>query len=295
MVPSPALAALLLVSALACQRGQAPVADAPSARPPPPLVDHGPAPAYAGTWIGPALTLTFVGPWVIVRPTGPQGAEQAPIELRVSVERRAGDAFALRTSVAGVLPADFLRPPDWTLLVEDEQLAIAMGDEPLTAYTPGPDSGPLLGPAMLDELEPPAELLMADAVGCLELAGTICAELEGGLEQPGPIAAGCRELHWAACMSALGPTPVDPVARVARANGLRVRFASLTLRFADGLRQAAPPDQRDDATAVYRRALERARTVVDELREAGPLPELPELPGLLAALDDGEASGLLAP
>ena len=296
---------LALLACLGCHRDEGTSAD-PEARalvPAPLPVDHGPAPAYAGTWVGPALTLTFVGPWVIVRPTG-AGPEQAPIELRVEVERAQGDAYALRTSLGARLPADFLRPPDWTMLVEEGQLAIAMGDEPLTAYLPEPEaSAPLLGPAMLEAFEPGAppadaasaaqaseEAPLADALACLELAGAVCAELEDA----GPLAAGCRELHWVACMDALGPSPVDPVARAARAASQKLAFASVGLRFADSLRHAAPAPRRALATALYARALERAQGVLDELAEDGPLPELPELPGLLAALALARDEGLLA-
>jgi hypothetical protein len=277
--------AALALALLGCRPGAE--ADVPAgdvALPPLPVVDHGEPPPYAGAWVGPELSLSFVGPWVLVRPSGPEGEQAAPIELRVTVERREGDAFALRTSIAGVLPADFLRPTDWTMLVEEGQLAIAMGDEPLTAYTPpqseAPD--PLLGPAMLDELELPEELVMADAVACLEFAGDRCAEIEAD----GPLAAGCREMHWAACVAHLGPVSPDPTVRAAKIAARRIHIHALSLRFTAALLEAADPAQHAAAEALHHRAQTSATKMLDELRRDGPLPQDdPHLPGLLAALE----------
>lgn len=286
---------------MGCHASEHPSAEPehPSAKPErplpaPPAVDHGAPMPYAGTWIGPALTLSFAGPWVLVWPTN-AGPGQAPIELRAGIERREGDAFALRTSVAGLLPADFLRPTDWTMLVEDGQLAIAMGDEPLAAYVRDLDAAPpLLGPAMLDELELPEQVLMADAVACLEQASSRCAQLEAD----GPLAAGCRELAWAGCVAdrapAPGPNMADPTARAAWARARQINELALTLRFADGLEQAAGPSQRQAARALHIRALERAAAQLDELTQDGPLADHPELPSLLAALQAARDAGLLA-
>jgi hypothetical protein len=260
--------------------------------PPLPIVERdGPvgAPPFAGTWVGPELTLSFIGAWVLVRPSAEP--DKVPIELRVTVERAAGDAYALETSLAGVLPADFLRPPDWTLLIEHGQLALAMGDEPLTAYVAQPDASMILhGPAMIDEideidelgeLELPKELVMADAIACLELAGDRCA----ALESDGPIAAGCRELQWATCVSSLGPMPVDPVARAAWTAARRIREHTLTLRFCAALLEAARENERTAAQALQARARASAEQTLASLRRDGPLPEPdPHLAELLALL-----------
>jgi hypothetical protein len=240
------------------------------------------APAFAGTWVGPEFTLSFIGAWVLIRPS--HGPPQAPIELRATIERAAGDAYALQTSLAGVLEADFLRAPDWTLLIEDGQLAIAMGDEPLTAYVAQsqPDAGMILhGPTMLDELEMPPELVMADAMACLELAGDLCATLESD----GPIAAGCRELQWANCVASLGPPPVDPVARAAWTSARSIHQHTLTLRFCAALLAAAREHERAAAQALHARARASAEQMLATLRRDGPLPESdPHLAELLALL-----------
>lgn len=237
-------------------------------------------PPFVGTWVGPEFTLSFIGAWVLIRPTG--DPQQAPIELRATIERTAGDAFALETNLAGVLPADFLRAPDWTLLIEDGQLALTMGDEPLTEYVAQPDASMILhGPSMLDELELPTELVMADAIACLELAGDLCRDLEAD----GPLAAGCRELQWATCVSQLGPAPVDPVARAAWTSTRRIHMHTLTLRFGAALLAAAHEHERAAAEALLARARASAEQMLDSLRRDGPLPESdPHLAELLARL-----------
>lgn len=237
-------------------------------------------PPFAGTWVGPEFTLSFIGPWVLIRPSG--DPRQAPIELRATILRAAGDAFALETGLAGVLPADFLRAPDWTLLIEDGQLALTMGDEPLTAYVAQPDASMILhGPVMLDELELPTELVMADAIACLELASDVCTELEAD----GPVAAGCRELQWATCVSQLGPAPVDPVARAAWTSARRIHMHTLTLRFSAALLAAAKLPERAAAEALHARARASAEQMLDSLRRDGPLPESdPHLAELLTRL-----------
>jgi hypothetical protein len=239
-------------------------------------------PPFAGTWVGPEFTLSFVGAWVLVRPSGDPQKKHAPIELRVTIERTAGDAFALQTSLAGVLPADFLRPPDWTLLIEDGQLALAMGDEPLAAYVAQPDPSMILrGPTMLDELELPTELVMADAIACLEVAGDLCTELESG----GPIAVGCRELQWATCVSQLGQPPVDPVARAAWVAARQIHAHTLTLRFSAALLAAAREREQAPAQALHARARSLAEDMLATLRRDGPLPESdPHLAELLSLL-----------
>jgi hypothetical protein len=237
-------------------------------------------PPFAGTWVGPEFTLRFIGPWVLVRPSG--DPQRDPIELRATILRAAGDAFALETNLAGALPADFLRAPDWTLLIEDGQLALTMGDEPLTAYVAQPDASMILhGPVMLDELELPTELVMADAIACLEHAGDLCGELEAD----GPIAAGCRELQWATCVAQLGPAPVDPVERAAWTSARRIHMHTLTLRFCAALLAAARDHERAAAQALHARARASAEQMLDSLRRDGPLPESdPHLAELLARL-----------
>lgn len=278
-----ASALLVCACALACHACHAD--DARSVEPEPsasplPIVDHDAPPPYVGTWVGPALSLTFVGPWVFVRPS--DDPSQPPIELRATVERREGDAFALRTSVAGLLPADFLRPTDWTMLVEDGQLAIAMGDEPLESYVRADAPlAPLLGPAMLDELELPAEVVMAEAVACLELANDRCVALEAD----GPLAAGCRELQWSACIAQLEPPAADPTIRAARAAARRIHRHTLTLRFTAAVLAGAPDERHADALTLDASARALAEDMLDELRAAGPLPrDDRHLPELLARL-----------
>lgn len=240
-------------------------------------------PVYAGAWIGPELSLHFVGPWVFVRPTADPSA--APIELRATVERESGDAHALRTSLASVWPASFLRPSDWTLLVEDGQLAIAMGDEPLTAYVHA-DAPPLLrGPVMLDELLPAAGLDepgMADGVACLELANDRCVELEAGAS----LVAGCRELEWTLCATTLTPLPADPIERAAELSARRIHARTLELRFAEAVVSAAPAELRGAAEALRERVRASARATLDDIARDGPLPsDDPHLAELLARLE----------
>ena len=158
---------VVLCLALGCRPGAS--NEPTEVGPPLPNVDRD-DPAFAGTWVGPEFMLSFVGEWVLIRPS--EDPEVAPIELRVTIERAEGDAYALQTSLAGALAADFLRAPDWTLLVEDGQLALAMGDEPLAAYLSMPDAPAMLrGPDMFAEVRFPEELRMADAIACLEVAG----------------------------------------------------------------------------------------------------------------------------
>ncbi len=266
---------LVLCLAAACRPGASAEPSGSKLRPLPSI--EGEEPPFAGTWVGPELTLSFVGEWVLVRPSGEP--EQAPIELRVAIERHEGDAFALRASLAGALEADFLRAPDWTLLVEDGQLAIAMGDEPLVGYVAQVDAEQLVrGPSMLDELVLPAELIMAEVIACLEVAGDRCSELEA----EGPIAMGCRELQWGICVEQLGPVPVDPVERAAWTAAGQIRAHALVLRFFAATAEA-------DAAA--RGLLERARAdaggTLDRLREDGPLPESdPHLAELLSLVGE---------
>lgn len=254
----------------------------PDPGPPLPIVERDPSSTrpFVGTWVGPEFTLRFIGPWVLIQPS--DDPSQAPIELRVEILRAAGDAFALETSLAGVLLADFLRAPDWTMLIEDGQLALTMGDEPLTTYVAQRDASMILqGPNMLDELELPTDLVMADAIACLELAGDLCTQLEAD----GPIAAGCRELQWATCVAQLGPAPADPVARAAWTTARRIHLHTLTLRFCAALLQAAPEPERAAASALHARAKASAQAMLDMLRRDGPLPESdPHLAELLMRL-----------
>ncbi len=243
---------------------------------PPEVPAPGPLSPYQGTWDGPRLRLSFAGPWVLVTPIdGPP--TQIPIELRATVLRREGRAFALETSIAGVMPADFLRPTDWTLLAEEGALALAMGDEPLETYTRVDDpSPPLLGPPMLDELPLPEALAFVDASACLERASLDCAALEAD----GPRAAGCREALWAACAGhLLQPKPdlstqpqsqPDPDA----ITGLDLHLHHIALRYAAGL-SASPwlePRERSAALAFQRRELSRAAALLTTLHEAGGPP-----------------------
>lgn len=267
-------AVLTLALALACQREPS----APVTRPPPPIVDHQPAP-YWGSWIGPDLRLSFAGPWVLISPReiGP-GAQ--PIELRVVVERQQGDAFALRTSIAERYAADFVRPSDWTLLVEAGELALAMGDEPLAAYQAS-DEPLLLGPAMIDTMTIPDEIAGADVLACLERASELCRMLEA----EGPRALGCRESQWGVCVAHLDPGQPDPTIRAATAIAQTIAESHAAVRFCEGLLAAAPVELRDAALALHTRALEHAAEQLERLRAAGPLPSSdPHLPDLLAAL-----------
>lgn len=256
---------VLLCLALSCRPDAS--AKSPEVGPKLPTVDRE-GPPFAGTWVGPEFSLSFVGEWVLVRPSGEP--DRAPIELRVQIERASGDAFALRTSLGAALAADFLRAPDWTLLVEDGQLALAMGDEPLEAYIAQPDAAVVMqGPSMIDEIELPAELRMADAIVCLELGGLRCAALESG----GPIAAGCRELQWGLCVAGLGPAPVDPVERAAWTAAGNIRSHALTLRYCTAMVRAARGEELAAAEAMLARARADAQEMLAKLREDGPLPE----------------------
>lgn len=192
-----------------------------------------------------------------------------PIELRVEVERSEGQAFALRTSVAGRWPADFLRPTDWTLLVEDGELALAMGDEPLEAYVAvDPQNQPrppaLLGPAMLDELALPEQLPFAEASACLELASLSCA----GFESEGPRVAGCREALWGACVEQLASAGVEGL----ESPQLLVHSELVALRFALGLRRAPGDEDREAREDFFARVEAGARETLDALAAAGQLP-----------------------
>lgn len=230
-----------------------------------PSVEHGPAPAYAGTWVGPELSLHFAGPWVLVWPSNDPGA--APIEMRVLVERSEGSAYALRTTLGGVFEADFLRPSDWTLLVEQGQLAIAMGDEPLTAYLADPSvPAPLLGPSMVDPDRLPEHLLRDDALACLEHAADACAALEA----QGPPALGCRELHWGACLAEREPAPLDPTVRATQALERELSLCTRTLEFGLSLRRA---NERPAAGELYERVLAAARALLARLAAEDMLGE----------------------
>lgn len=283
---------LTLVASAACRpRGPSGPSEAEL---PAPAIAHGPASAYAGTWVGPALRLSFVGPWVLVRPTDDPAA--APIEMRVVIEREQGDAFALRTTLAAVFPADFLRPSDWTMLVEDGQLALAMGDEPLTPYTAAGTDGsdrtgaapaPLLGPTMISPDDLPEQLVRANVLTCLEHAADACASLEAG----GPLLAGCRELHWGDCIVELGPPPADPTARAAAAAARELRRHARALAFTRAIRRAYP--EREAAAAAYARAVDAARRELAALEadDAVPESETEALSRIRAALTAADASG----
>ena len=212
--------------------------------------------------------MSFAGPWVLVEPRDP-AADQAPIELRATLERREGDAFALRTSVAGLSSAAFLRPPDWTMLVEEGGLALAMGDEPLTSYPRSPEPPPpLVGPARLDEAAlPEEEPTSAETLACLEFAGDRCGRMEG----TGPRAAGCREAQWTVCAEHLGPVDVDPTIQAAAVDALTLHADAVALRFAAGLR-ASELERRSEATAVWLATLGLVIDELDEILERGPLP-----------------------
>jgi hypothetical protein len=258
---------------------EAPVLEAVEVDPPPP-VDHEP-PAYAGVWIGPELQLMFAGPWVLIGPREP-GPGAQPIELRASVERREGDAYALRTSVADRYAGDFVRPSDWTLLVEAEALALAMGDEPLTAYEPAPDTPMLIGPVMLGELAIPETIAPELLLACVEFASQRCRALEA----EGPRALGCREALWATCVAHDTHTVADPTLRAAITTARSIHAELITLRFCAGLLAAAPDAIRPAAAALHQRARDHAQTELAQLRAAGPLPSddphLRELEAILA-------------
>ena len=283
LVPALALVAGALAAGALAACTPAPGPSESDLRAPP--LNHGPPPSYAGTWIGPELSLHFAGPWVLVRPSDTPDA--APIEMRVLVERQEGEAYALRTTLAGVFPADFLRPSDWTLLVEDEQLAIAMGDEALTAYVRAPEPAPaLIGPQMADADALPEHLTRADALTCLEAAADACA----ALEERGPLVAGCRELRWSSCLVELGPAPADPTAREAHASARALRIHAATLRFGLSLRRASDEAHSAAADAFYSRALSDAAALIESLRAADGLPDEPALVEVEAAIAAARAA-----
>lgn len=269
--------ALSLVLSLACT----PDPSAPVIREPTPTVELEPARPYWGTWIGPELRVSFAGPWVLIAPReiGP-GAQ--PIELRATIEREQGEAFALRTSIAERYAADFVRPSDWTLLVEAGELALAMGDEPLAAYVASGEPL-LLGPIMIDSLTIPEQIPAQDVLVCLERASQLCHALEA----KGPRAAGCREAQWGVCVGHLDPGQPDPTIRAATAIAWTIHESHVAVRYAEGLHAAAPAELRAEAAALHTRALEHAAKQLERLREAGPLPSSdPHLPDLLTALQE---------
>lgn len=250
-------------------------------REPAPAVDHGPARDYWGTWIGPELRVSFAGPWVLIAPRelGP-GAQ--PIELRAAIERQQGTAFALRTSIAERYAADFVRPSDWTLLVENGELALAMGDEPLAPYLAS-DEPLLVGPVMLDTITIPDDIAPQYVLACLERASELCRAIEA----EGPHAVGCREAQWGVCVAHLDPGQPDPTVRAATAIARAIHESHTLVRFAEGLLAAAPAELRSHAKALHARALEHAAEQLERLREDGPLPSSdPHLPDLLAALHE---------
>ncbi|MFV8755491.1 hypothetical protein ACNOYE_33500 [Nannocystaceae bacterium ST9] len=238
----------------------------------PPPVDHGPTMPYAGTWIGPKLRLEFAGRWVLVEPAEPAPG-QAPLELRVVIERREGEfAFALQTSIAGAMPVDFLRPGDWTMLVEDGALALAMGDEPLERYERVDAPPTLIGPALVDPATLPEALVFERAIACLEFAGSQCASFEA----EGPRAVGCREALWAACVdhpeALIAAESGEPVDERASAPMLLAAMAA-ALRWSAGLEASARDDRREPAKALRARVLAGASTLVELLGERGALPQ----------------------
>jgi hypothetical protein len=259
--------ALALVLALAgCKRESVEPTAEIELEPPLP-VEHGPAMPYAGTWVGPKLRLEFAGRWVLVEPAQLEPG-QAPIELRVAIERREGEnAFALRTAIAGVMPADFLRPGDWTMLVEDGALALAMGDEPLERYERVEAAPTLVGPALIDSDALPETVVFELGIACLEFASSQCAAFEAD----GPRAVGCREAVWAACIDhpdALAAEDGDP--RVAAPMLLAAMLSSL--RWSSGLEAAAPAEQRAAARALHDRVSSGAAGLVRTLLDRGAMP-----------------------
>ncbi len=256
---------------------------------PPLAVDHGPVMPYAGTWIGPELRLEFAGCWVLVEPAEPAPG-QAPIELRVRIERREGDnAFALQTSIAGVMPVDFLRPADWTMLVEDGALALAMGDEPLERYErvvesagPGPA---LIGPSSIDPKALPELVSFELSLACLEFAGTQCA----GFEAEGPRALGCREAVWATCITySIGVDGDGERERTAAPMLLATMLAAL--RWSRGLEAAAPSNQRELARAVHDRVLTSTVALGHAMVDRAGLPIVS---AIAAHLQEAEHTGRL--
>ena len=289
-----ALAAALALVGLGCRAGHDQGASSAAPSPasthatvvelvPPLPVDHGQAPAYAGEWIGAELRLTFAGPWVLVGPVA-AGPGAQPIELRVTVERREGDAYALRTSVADHYAGDFVRPSDWTLLIEDGAIAVAMGDEPLTSYVrAATDVAPLLGPAMLAELPIPDTIAAEQVLACVELASQRCRALEA----EGPHALGCREAVWATCVAYDPRGAADPTVRAAIDTARRVDVERVVVRFALAVHAATPDDPA--AHAVVERARTQAREALTKLRADGPLPsDDPHLAALEWMLDQAD-------
>lgn len=268
MLPRSRLAPLVLVFlGCACVTGSGRGAEPERAAADAPPIEHGAALPFWGTWTGPELRLSFAGPWVLVEPAqASPGA--APIELRVEVLRREGEAaFALETSVAGLAPADFLRPTDWVLLVEADALALAMGDEALQSYAAAGDAAErapaLVGPSLLHELPLPEELPFAELTACLELAATTCAALEG--PAPAPRAAGCREAMWSRCAGhGLDPHAGSSVGGDLLALGL----AHTGLRYAAGLERHGPAEgpARAAIEALVGRASARATQACAEVR-----------------------------
>jgi hypothetical protein len=274
-----------------CRRESAEPPEPTPALEPPPPVDHGPTMPYAGTWVGPKLRLEFAGRWVLVEPAE-AGPNQAPLELRVAIERREGDnAFALQTSIAGVMPVDFLRPGDWTMLVEDGALALAMGDEPLERYERVEATPTLIGPALIDPAALPQTVVFELSVACLEFAGSQCAAFEA----EGPRAVGCREAVWASCIAhpeALGSGSAEVDERASAPMLLAAMLASL--RWSSGLEAGAPSTQREAARAVHDRVLARGVALVKVLieRDALPVGESSYAP-VLVYLEAAEREGRL--
>lgn len=225
----------------------------------PRAIEHGPAMPYAGTWVGPALRLEFGGRWVLVEPAE-RAPGQAPIELRVAIERREGEAaFALLVAIAGAMPADFLRPGDWTLLVEPGALALAMGDEPLESYVRVDAPPALIGPALVEPSELPETLAFEVGIACLELAGT----LADAYEREGPRALGLREALWAECIAR--PQGLDPRAEPAERAPMRLAMQLAALRWSSAVVAAASDQQRAASEALHARVIAAARELIGEL------------------------------
>jgi hypothetical protein len=271
--------ALVLVLALAACRPAPHETSAPTPpRPSPIAIDHGPPLPFAGTWEGPLLRVEFGGRWVLVEPRE-RVPGQAPIELRVEIERREGEAaFALRVAIAGAMPADFLRPADWTLLVEPAGLALAMGDEPLESYVRVDAPAPLVGPLLVEPSSLPRTLPIEPAIACLELAGTQSAAYE--LE--GPRALGLREALWAACVEHV--EGLVPAAAPARAR-LQLDMMLAALQYSSSVLAASSsrPDRRDASEALHARVLAHAR----ELLASVPLELAPAEHARVAAATRG--------
>lgn len=250
--------ALVLVLALAlaaCRPATHETATPTPAQPRPVAIDHGPPLPFAGTWEGPLLRLEFGARWVLVEPRE-RVPGQAPIELRVEIERREGEAaFALRVAIAGAMPADFLRPGDWTLLVEPSGLALAMGDEPLESYVRVAAPAPLVGPLLVEPSTLPRSLPLEPAIACLELAGTQSA----AYEHEGPHALGLREALWAACVEHVEGLVPEPGPAQAR---LQLAMMLAALQYSSSVVAAATPTQRDAGEALHARVLDHARELL---------------------------------